>query len=142
MKSLFLDEVLSLAARKPYLVSRNFERELGSCWVEFPRTTFLMATFFFGMSFFFCILRFLITRSFFSSLNERLRDRQTPMFDCSEENELIGDGKGLMHIFTVMKECFWRLCWAAFKLVLNYKSSDFFLWYWVRCKYACINKSL
>ena len=43
-------------------------------------------------------------RSCFSSLSERLKDRQTPMFDCSEENELIGDGKGLMHIFTVIKK--------------------------------------
>jgi len=70
-------------------------------------------------------------RSCFSSLSERLKDRQTPMFDCSEENELIGEGKGLMHIFTVIKECF--VCFfskallSCFKLVLNYKSSDLFL---------------
>merc|ERR1719288_526200 len=49
------------------------------------------------MSFFFCILRFLMIRNF-SSL-KLLKDRQTPMFDCSEENELIGEGYGFMHIF-------------------------------------------
>jgi len=76
MKSLSRrDEVRSFAALKPYLLSRELMIELGRFGVEFPSETFLITSFFFGMSFFFCIFKFLIIRSCLSSLNERLKDR-------------------------------------------------------------------